>query len=103
MTTFYIRRGTSPARHTQQSILGDIFTINNTPMECKRVKEAFLAGKHVACIEFESVRQGTFAFASHASSDESLPAWSEASSESLETDDWHPADPAAAIAFMYGK
>jgi hypothetical protein len=103
MTTYYIRRDITPARQTQQSILGETFTINNTPMECTRVKESFIAGKHVACIEFERVRQETFAFASHAASDETLPAWSDASSESLEADGWRPADPVAAIAFLHGK
>ena len=38
MATFYILRDTSPARHTQQSILGEIFAITNTAMECVRAK-----------------------------------------------------------------
>jgi len=103
MTTYYIRRGITPARQTQQSILGETFTINNTPMECVRIREAFLAGAQVACIEFQSVKQQAFAFATHAASDETLPAWSEASSDSLEADGWRPADPAAAVAFLHGK
>ena len=55
MTTYYIRRGTAPAHHTRQTILGEIFTINDQPMECTCAKEAFLYGKHVACIEFKSI------------------------------------------------
>ena len=103
MTTFYIRRDANPARHTQQSIVGEIFTINDTPMECTRVKEAFISGKHVGCVEFQRVRHEALVFASHAATDETSYAWTDASSDSLESDGWRPADPAAAIAFLHGK
>jgi hypothetical protein len=103
MTTFYIRRGTTPARQTRQSMLGETFTIDGTPMECTRVKEAFLYGKHVACAEFQTIQQHALAYAGHAASDETSFSWTESSSDSLEADGWRPADPAAAIAFLHGK
>jgi hypothetical protein len=101
--TSYIRRSASPARHLKQSVLGEIFTINNTPMECTRVREAILAGAHVSCIEFQSVKQQAFAFAGQGPNSEAANPWSDASSDSLEADGWRPADPAAAIAFLHGK